>query len=154
LFPSGPLNRVRVITQDATLRYVGLLAAAALAHLPDRSESVIDMAYELMPNASSHEAHQVTQALTLLPADGQVLLDVRSLAAHESEWIRALAAVLWSTAGGQPAQVGRRLAADSSGHVRRALASRLPDRPEYENLRARLRSDIRRSVRTALRVAR
>jgi len=152
-FPSGQLSRVRVITEDATLRYVGLLATAALAHAPDQFESVIDLAYELMPNASSQEAHRVAHAVTLLPANGRALLDPRSLAGHESEWIRSAAAAQWCTAGGRPAQVGHRLAADPSGHVRRALASHLPDRPEYEDLRARLRNDIRRSVRTVLHVA-
>ena len=153
LFPSRELSRVRVITQDATLRYVGLLAATALAHAPDQFESIIDLAYELMPNASSQEAHGVARALTLLPADGRALLDPRSLAGHESEWIRSAAAALWCTAAGLPAQIGHRLAADLSGRVRRALASHLPDRPEYEDLRARLRNDIRRSVRNALHAA-
>ncbi len=152
-FPRGQLSRARMITEDATLRYVGLLAAAALAYAPDQFESVIDLAYELMPNASTQEAHRVARALTLLPADGRALLDPRSLAGHESEWIRSAAAALWCTASGRPAQVGHRLAADPSRHVRRALASHLPDRPEYEDLRARLRNDIRRSVRTVLHAA-
>jgi hypothetical protein len=147
-----PLHRIRTINPDTTLRYIGLLAAAALASGPGQAEEVIDLAYGLMPAANQTQAHRVAQALGLLPAEGQALLDVRALAAHESEWIRVRAAVLWCGSGGLPAQVGRRLAADPSWQVRRALASHLPDGAEYDPLRAVLRADVRRSVRTALRV--
>ena len=100
-------------------------------------ESVIDLAYELMPNASSLRAHRVAHALTLLPAGGRALLDPRSLAGHESQWIRSAAAALWCTADGRGAQLGYRLAADPYRHVRRAMASRLPGLPEYKDLQAR-----------------
>ena len=106
-----------------------------------------------MPHASPHQANRIAQALALLPAAGRALLDPRSLASHESEWIRSLAAAVWSTADGQPPQVGHRLAADPSGNVRRSLASHLPDKPHYEDLRTKLRHDVRRSVRTALKTA-
>jgi hypothetical protein len=84
---------------------------------------------------------------------GRALLDPRSLASHESECIRSLAAAVWSTADGQPPQVGHRLAADASGNLRRSLASHLPDKPHYADLRTKLRHDVRRSVRTALKTA-
>ena len=151
--PSGQLDRSRVIIGDPTLRFDGLLAAAALASTPDQYESVIDLGYELMPQASPHQANRIAQALALLPAAGRALLDPRSLASHESEWIRSLAAVVWSTADGQPPQVGHRLAADPSRNVRRSLASHLPDKPQYADLRTKLRHDVRRSVRTALKTA-
>jgi hypothetical protein len=134
------------------VRYTGLLAAAALARGPGQAEEVIDLAYGLMPTANSTQAHRVAQALGLLPAEAQALLDVRALAAHESEWIRIRAAVSWCRAGGRPAQVGRRLATDPSWRVRRALASQLPDEAEYDDLRTILRADVRRPVRTALHV--
>jgi len=95
----------------------------------------------------------MAQALTLLPDNGRALLDPRSLASHESEWTRSLAAALWCRGGGQPPQVGHRLAADPSGKVRRALASHLPDEAQYGELRVQLHRDVRRSVRTALKTA-
>jgi hypothetical protein len=133
--PSGQLDRSRIIIGDPTLRFNGLLAAAALANTPDQYESVIDLAYELMPQASPHQANRVAQALALLPVAGRALLDSRSLAGHESEWIRSLAAVLWSTADGQPPRVGHRLASDPSGNVRRSLASHLPDKSQHARSR-------------------
>jgi hypothetical protein len=148
--PSGQLDRFRIITGDPAFRFDGLLAAAALANTPDQYESVIDLAYELMPPANPHQANRLASALSLLPKSGRALLDPRSLAGHESDWIRALAAGLWCTVDGQPPQVGRRLAADPSGNVRRSLASHLPDKPQYEGLRNKLGHDIRRSVRIAL----
>jgi hypothetical protein len=148
--PSGQLNRFRIDTGDPSFRFGGLLAAAALASTPSHYESVIDLAHELMPNASPHQANRIAAALSLLPEAGRDLLDPRSLAAHESDWIRVLAARLWCTGDSQPPQVGRRLAADPSGNVRRSLAYQLPDKPQYEDLRHKLRNDIRRSVRTAL----
>ena len=106
--PSGQLDRFRIITGDPAFRFDGLLAAAALANTPDQYESVIDLAYELMPPASPHHANRLASALSLLPEAGRALLDPRSLAGHESDWIRALAAGLWCTADGQPPQVGGR----------------------------------------------
>lgn len=152
IFRGDPLHRIRSANPDTTLRYVGLLAAAALASGPGQAEDVIDLAYGLMPGANSTQAHRVAQALGLLPAYAQALLDVRGLAAHESEWIRVRAAALWCTAGGRPVPAGCRLAADPSWRVRRALAGQLPTGAEYGKLRAVLRSDFRRSVRTALRM--
>jgi hypothetical protein len=146
----GPLGRSRIIIGDPTLRISGLLAAAALASTPGQYESVIDLAYELMPHASPHQANRIAQALALLPHDGRALLDPRPLASHESEWTRSLAAALWCTVGGLPPQVGHRLAADPSRNVRRTLASHLPDEPQYGELRAELQRDVRRSVRTAV----
>ena len=151
--PSGQLDRFQINIGDPTLRFDGLLAAAALAKTPDQYESVIDLASELMPQASPHQANRIAQALALLPVAGRALLDPRSLASHESEWIRSLAAAVWSTADGQPPQVGHRLAADPSGNVRRSLASHLPEKAQYEDLRTKLRNDVRRSVRTALKTA-
>ena len=151
--PSRQLDRFRIIMGDPAFRFDGLLAAAALASTPGQYESVIDLAYELMPPASPHQANRLASALSLLPEAGRALLDPRSLAGHESEWIRALAAGLWCTADGQPPQVGRRLAADPSGNVRRSLASHLPDKPQYEDLQKTLGHDFRRSVRTALKTA-
>ena len=148
--PSGQLNRFRIDTGDPSFRFDGLHAAAALASTPTHYESVIDLAHELMPNASPHQANRIAAALALLPEAGRALLDPRSLAAHESDWIRVLAARLWCTGDGQPPQVGRRLAADPSGNVRRSLAHQLPDEPQYDDLRHKLRNDVRRSVRTAL----
>ena len=151
--PSGQLDRFRILTGDPAFRFDGLPAAAALANTPEQYESVIDLAYELMPPSSPHQANRLASALSLLPKAGQALLDPRSLAAHESDWIRVLAARLWCTADGQRPQVGRRLAADQSGNVRRSLAYNLPNKPQYEDLRNKLGHDIRRSVRTALKTA-
>jgi hypothetical protein len=149
-FPSGKLERFRLVTGDPTFRSNGLLAAAALASTPEQYESVTDIAYELMPLATSNQANTLASALALLPDAGAALLDPRSLAAHESEWIRSAAARLWCAAAGQPPQVGGRLAADSSPHVRRSLAFHLPGTPQFESVRSKLEHDIRRSVRTAL----
>jgi hypothetical protein len=148
----GPLSgqQFRIDTGDPAFRFDGLLAAAALASTPSHYESVIDLAHELMPNASPHQANRIAAALSLLPEAGRDLLDPRSLAAHESDWIRVLASRLWCNGDGQPPQVGRRLAADPSGNVRRSLAFQLPDKPQYDDLRHKLRNDVRRSVRTAL----
>jgi len=151
--PSGQLNRSRINLGDPTLGFDGILASAALASTPDQYQSVIDLAYELMPQARPHQANRIAQALALLPVAGRALLDPRALAAHESERIRCLAAVVWATADAQPPDVGKRLAADPSGNVRRSLAAHLPDNSQHENLRAKLRHDVRRSVRTALKTA-
>jgi hypothetical protein len=151
--PSGKLDRFRVIMGDPAFRYDGLLAAAALASTPGQCESVIDLAYELMPHADPRQANSLASAMALLPDAGQALLDPRSLAAHESEWIRAAAARLWCAVAGQPPQVGRRLAADPSQNVRRSLAFHLPGTPQYDDVRNKLGQDIRRSVRIALKTA-
>lgn len=90
VLPSGQLDRSRIIMGDPTLRFEGLLASAALANTPDQYQSVIDVAYELMPQASPHQANRIAQALALLPVVGRALLDPRSLAAHESQPQRAL----------------------------------------------------------------
>ena len=103
--PSGKLDRFRIIMGDPAFRYDGLLAAAALASTPGQYESVIDLVYELMPHADPRQANSLASALALLPNAGQALLDPRSLAAHESEWIRSAAARLWCAAAGQPPQV-------------------------------------------------
>lgn len=150
LFTTGPLNRVRTGLGPGTLRYNGLLAAAALAHAPGQYAAVVALAQELMPHAGAHEANRIAGALVLLPA-GQAGLDPLALAAHGSEWIRALAAAVWCTTGGQPTLLGLRLAADSSVHVRRTLAAHLPDRSVFDEPRAILLNDIRRSVRTVIR---
>ena len=135
---------------DPAFRYDGLLAAAALASTPGQYESVIDLAYELMPHANPRQANSLASALALLPDASRALLDPRSLAAHESEWIRSTAARLWCAAAGQPPQVGHRLAADPSQNVRRSLAFHLPGTTQYDDVRNKLRQDIRRSIRTAL----
>jgi hypothetical protein len=57
------------------------------------------------------------------------LLDPRSLAAHESEWICSAAARLWCAAAGQPPQVGRRLAAGREQCLTRTQAARTPRCP-------------------------
>jgi hypothetical protein len=151
--PSGKLDRFRFIAGDPAFRFDGLMAAAALASTHDQYESVIDLAYELMPHASPRQAKSLASALALLPEAGRALLDPRSLAAHESEWIRSTAARLWCTAAGQPPQVGHRLAADPSQNVRRSLAFHLPGTPQYDGVRKKLEQDIRRSVRTVLNTA-
>ena len=87
--PAGKLDRFRSIMGDPAFRYDGLLAAAALSSTPGHNESVIDLAYELMPHATPRQANSIASALALLPDDGRALLDPRSLAAHESEWMRA-----------------------------------------------------------------
>lgn len=148
--PSGKLERFRFVMGDPAFRFDGLLAAAALASTPDQYESVIDIAYELMPHANSRQANSLASALALLPGTGRALLDPRSLAAHESEWIRSTAARLWCAAADQPPQVGHRLAADPSQNVRRSLAFHLPGTPQYDDVRNKLEQDIRRSVRTVL----
>ena len=95
----------------------------------------------------------LASALALLPDAGRALLDPRSLAAYESEWIRSAAARLWCAAAGQPPQVGHRLVADPSQNVRRSLAFHLPGTPQYDDVRNKLRQDNRRSVRIALKAA-
>ncbi len=112
--PAGKLERFRIVMGDPAFRFDGLLAAAALASTPGQYESVIDLAYELMPHASPRQANSLASALALLPDASRALLDPRSLAAHESEWIRSTAARLWCAAAGQPPQVGHRLATDPS----------------------------------------
>ena len=105
ILPGEQLDRSRINLGDPTLRFDGLLAAAALASTPGQYDSVIDLAYKLMPQASPDRGNRIAQALALLPAADRALLDPRSLASHESEWIRSLTAAVWSTADGQPPQV-------------------------------------------------
>jgi hypothetical protein len=145
------LNRIRADIGADTLRHSGLLAAGALAHTSVQYADVVTLAYELMPQAGPQEANRIARALAFLPAN-QAGLDPVNLAAHGSEWIRALAAVVWSTTGGQPSELGSRLAADPSAHVRRTLASHLPSTSQYDELRVLLLNDVRRSVRTAIRI--
>ncbi len=73
--PSGQLDRFRIIMGVPAFRFDGLLAAAALASAPGQYESVIDLAYELMPSASPHQANRLASALSLLPEAGRALLD-------------------------------------------------------------------------------
>jgi len=146
------LNRIRVNIGADTLRHSGLLAAGALAHTSEQYADVVTLAYELMPQAGPQEANRIARALALLPAS-QAGLDPVNLAAHSSEWIRALAAVVWCTTGGQPTELGSRLAADPSSQVRRTLASHLPSTSHYDEPRAVLVNDVRRSVRAAIRIS-
>jgi hypothetical protein len=150
-YHDGPLERFRISIGTATLRYDGLLAAAVLAGTSEQYDATTDAAYELMPFAGPHQANRIADALTRLPTDGRARLDPVTLAAHGSEWVRAAAAAIWCTTGAHPVHLGSRLAADPSGNVRRSLAAHLPHEPEYEQLRATLASDIRRSVRAAAR---
>jgi hypothetical protein len=64
--PSGKLDRFRIITGDQAFRFDGL-PAAALASTPDQYESVIDLAYELMPHASPRQANRLRPTATLNP---------------------------------------------------------------------------------------
>jgi len=145
-----PLNRFRVNIGGGTLRHDGLFAAAALAHTAEQYTEVVALAQELMPHAALQEANRIARALAFLPAS-RAGLDPVSLAAHGSEWIRALAATVWCSTGGEPAQLGSRLATDPSVHVRRALAAHLPYGSAHDELRAALLKDIRRSVRGRIR---
>src|SRR5262249_33646143 len=83
ILSSGRLGRLPVNTGDPAFRFEGLLAGAALASAPDQYDSVIDLAYELMPHASPQQANRIANALSRLPEAGKALLDPRSLAAHE-----------------------------------------------------------------------
>jgi hypothetical protein len=145
----GALDRIRVDLGASTLSYSGLRAAAALAHTCEQYADVVAIAQRLMPDADVPAANAIAYALGLIPGE-TVGLDVSALASHGSEWIRALAAAMWCRTGGQPPELGLRLAADSHQDVRRTLAAHLPDGAAYQEVRVKLRADVRRSIRRVL----
>ncbi|MDB5448556.1 MAG: hypothetical protein JWQ97_3873 [Phenylobacterium sp.] len=147
---TSAFDRYQLTMGPATLRFHGVATAAYLAEGPPDTQRITELAFRLLSQAEGSAERLVTEALVHLP-NNQYLLSVPMLAGHSSEWIRALAAHLWSTGENRAssADLGAYLAADRSPRVRCTLASRLPDSEDCDTLRETLRRDCRRSVRTA-----
>jgi hypothetical protein len=139
--PNRPFDRYRFNLGPATLRPDGLLTAACLAHTAAQALEVVSTARELLPR--TEDALTLVQALCQLDPH-HVTLDPALLASHSDQWIRVLAATLWSAQQDRSDTLGGVLAADPSRHVRQMLASR----PQAEALHEVLRTDPRRSVRS------
>jgi hypothetical protein len=146
---TNPFSRFQINFGPSGLRHSALIAAAALARNPDQYAEIVSLAQELMPHASSHEANSLAVALARLP-HSEISIDIRMLAAHSNPWIRVLAAVIWCSTGGKPAELGPRLANDPSVNVRRSLAAHLSAIDDFDQTRNILASDARQSVRRAL----
>ncbi|MDX3435648.1 hypothetical protein [Streptomyces stelliscabiei] len=133
-----------------TLRYHGLSAAAHMAQTLSDGEEIIGIALPLLAQPEGPAESLIVETLAQLPYR-QNLLPLPLLAGHPSPWVRALAAHLWCTTDqtATTAHLGTHLAADTSPRVRCTLARELLDDEEHTDLREVLRSDCRRSVRTA-----
>ncbi len=143
---ADPLSRFRFSLGDASLAPAGLMAIAALAHLPEQFVSVQRNAVVQLRSATEQTAHAIALALASLPPE-EMTLPVDILAAHPSPWLRALAAVVWAKRSDQPAEIGVALAKDPSTYVRGSLARSLREEKYHAAVRAILTSDPRRSVR-------
>ena len=149
LFPgiNDPLGRVRISFGPTSLRSVGIMAAAEMAQSDGEYEIVQRLSVGALKGADDDACHQVAVALASLPAD-KVTLSVPLLASHPSQWLRALAAVLWARREEEAEAVGEQLSRDESQHVRRSLASGLPKDGRGAPPRDVLRRDPRRSIRS------
>ena len=146
-----PLRRFRVSLGGDSLEAAGLLAAAALARLPDDFRRVEQVSLGLLYGADDVALNTIAQALAKIPVD-VLSLSADVLAAQSSHWLRAVAAVVWAQRDSEPENIGLRLAEDRSQHVRRSLATSLQPGERYEGVRAELSADPRRSIRSIVRV--
>jgi hypothetical protein len=146
---TDPLQRFRVDLGDMSLIPAGLIAAAMLATTDADSETILKLAVALLPNAQDHLAYAIAESVANLPRD-KVDLSPALLAAHDSDHIRSLAAVLWTEAPNVDPDVGLRLARDGSRRVRTVLARHLGSDSASAAVRSILASDVRRSIRQAV----
>jgi hypothetical protein len=148
LFPGAGdvLQRFRLSFEAAPLAPAAVMAAAALAHTREQYAVVEPIAVAQLRDASDQTANSIAVALASVPAD-ELTLPVQLLASHPSQWLRALAAVIWSQRPDQPVEIGLDLARDPSRHVRTSMARSLLDNPRHAEVRAVLTEDPRRSVR-------
>lgn len=144
--PTTPLDRFRMDLDSGTLRYAGMAAAGVLSRTADQHREVVAQGLSMLAEADEQGQNQISFALSLVPVSC-LASDLLSLAANQSQWVRALAAFLWCKLDGQPPDLGRRLATDRSEHVRLALAKNLPAGEEFSELRSALREDWHRRVR-------
>jgi hypothetical protein len=105
------------------------------------------MAVSLLAGADESLYQAAAHALSFVPPD-KVTVDVPLLASHPSDWLRALAAVVWSRRPELGWAIGERLARDPSRPVRFSLASSLrAGEPNHRQAIEIARHDPRRSVR-------
>ena len=143
---NDPLGRVRISLGPTSLRSTGIMAAAGMAQSDEEYKSVQRRAVRALKGADDDTSREVAFALASLPAD-KVTLSVPLLASHPSQWLRALAAVLWARRAEEADEVGEQLSRDESRHVRGSLASSLPKDGRGAVARDVLRHDPRRGIR-------
>jgi hypothetical protein len=143
---ADPLSRFRFSLGEASLTSAGLMAIAAMANSPDQFDTVRRNAVIQLRSATEQTANASACALASLPPE-EMTLPVDILAAHPSQWLRALAAVVWAQSSDQPPEIGTALAQDPSTHVRGSLARSLGNDAHHASPRDILASDPRRSVR-------
>ena len=148
LFPGegDPLSRFRLGFGQRSLAPAGLTAAAALAFAAEQFARVEGIAVSQLRNANESAVNSVAAALASVPAD-RLSLAVEVLATHPSEWMRALAAVIWAQRPDLDVEIGLELARDPSRHVRASLVRSLRDDGRHASVREILRADPRRSLR-------
>jgi hypothetical protein len=144
-----PLSRFRVNLGSTSLPPEGLLAAASFASTDAQYIAIETLAREMLAGADEQTCRTIAQALARIPP-GCLTLDIELLAIHSSEWVRALAAVLWANQHEGGASLGVRLARDPSRHVRGTLAASLTD-SSSPTVTAILVEDPRRSIRMHVR---
>jgi len=147
--PVDPLSRFRLRFGPGSLAPAGLQVAAASARTPNEYAAVEAVALGMLPDADDSRCHGIAWALASIP-DERLLVDPTSLAAHQSAWLRAFAAIVWCRHERENSDLGQRLVGDPSGLVRRSFASNLRDLPTHDQLRTILSTDPRRSVRLAI----
>jgi hypothetical protein len=141
-----PFQRFRLSLGEESLAPGGLMAAAALARTREQYVIVERIAVALIQDATDQTANAIAVALASLPPE-ELTLPVQLLASHPSQWLRALAAVIWAQRPDRHQEVGVALAHDTSPHVRGSLARSLRDDARHAEVRAVLTDDPRRSVR-------
>lgn len=148
LFPSDddPLARFRIRFGQMSLAPDGLKASAALARTEEQYGKVERIAVAQLRGADENTANSVAAAVASIPP-GRVTLPVDVLATHPSEWMRALAAIIWAQRPDLPDEIGVQLARDPSRHVRRSLASSLRNEVRHAPCKEILCGDPRRSLR-------
>ncbi|MEU0403767.1 hypothetical protein ABZ318_26755 [Streptomyces sp. NPDC006197] len=144
---SHPLARFRFNHGPDTLRYAGIHAAVSLARTEAHASQIAAEAFPLLAHCEEDTDRIIATALADLSPEFLAPL-IPVLAGHSSPWARALAAHLWCYSGAVPdRRLGLLLASDPSRHVRRNLASSLPQDHSYAEIRSVLSHDCRRSVR-------
>ncbi|GAA2658856.1 hypothetical protein GCM10010307_74920 [Streptomyces vastus] len=124
-----------------------MLAATLAADEPQRNH-VRRIVYSLLGEDADYWPTRALQRL------GDTVKDDLAFLASQGWAIRSLAAILWADHG-EPAHLGRRLAADPDVRVRRALARALNQKGDTSHpaVREQLAADPAYSVRAALRTS-
>lgn len=146
---TDPLAYLRTTSSTPPLAAQALETAGTLASEEEQFIALKRAILHLLPHADKYTYNRLAAALCHLPAE-LFQSDLPLLAVHTDLNIRAASAVLWARASQLWPSLGEQLASDPEPAVRRALACKLGDEPLHGPVKARLREDHRRDVRSFL----